>query len=310
MLSKVKSGMDHDALFKELIGTLFLDFIDLFFPNISAQIDRSSEIIRMNQEIFTDITKRKKHIVDLVMRVKVKDQETFFLIHIENQAKRDPDFSWRMFNYYSRLLQEYRLPIYPIAVFSYDQPFDREATKFGVAFPDLNALRFEFKAIQLNHLPWRRFINKDNPVACALMAKMRIAEKDRPRVKLECLRMLAKMQLDPARTTLVGTFIESYLRLSPDETARFSRDFARLEESEKEATMELMTSWERKGLEQGLAAGTERIVLRLLRHRFGELPSPVLSQIDRLNVDQLGDLSEALLDFNSASDLDQWLAAH
>jgi len=37
--------MDHDALFKELISTLFLDFIDLFFPEIASHIDRDFEIV-------------------------------------------------------------------------------------------------------------------------------------------------------------------------------------------------------------------------------------------------------------------------
>ena len=36
---------------------------------------------------------------------------------------------------------------------------------------------------------------------------------DRPRVKLAYLRMLAKLQLDPARRELISGFVDSYLRL-------------------------------------------------------------------------------------------------
>jgi len=306
--------MDHDALFKELISTLFLDFIDLFFPEISSHIDRDFKIVRLNPEIITDITNRSKHIVDLVHRVKVLGEDAFFAIHIENQASRKADFSRRMFNYFSRLIQEYDLPVYPIVIFSYDQPYNKDSNLYRIDFPGLNALRFEYKVVQLNRLSWRNFVNKENPVACALMAKMRIAERDRPRVKLECLRMLAKLQLDPARSTLIGTFVESYLQLSSAETTRFEREFAKLDESEKERAMELMTSWERKGREEGLSQGLhdgkQQLIMRQINRRLGSTSPSLISRVNQLTAAQLDDLGEALLGFNNTADLDRWLSAH
>ena len=32
-------AMDHDRLFKELIGTFFLDFLRLFVPDLAAEIE-------------------------------------------------------------------------------------------------------------------------------------------------------------------------------------------------------------------------------------------------------------------------------
>ena len=46
------------------------------------------------------------------------------------------------------------------------------------------------------------------------MAKMKIAPKDRPKVRLECLRLLATLKLDPARSQLIGGFIAAYLKLN------------------------------------------------------------------------------------------------
>jgi hypothetical protein len=34
--------IDHDRLFKELISTFFLEFVDLFLPQIAVDIDRDS----------------------------------------------------------------------------------------------------------------------------------------------------------------------------------------------------------------------------------------------------------------------------
>jgi hypothetical protein len=42
------------------------------------------------------------------------------------------------------------------------------------------------------------------------MAKMNIADKDRPHVKLECLRLLTTLRLDPARMQLVSGFVDTY----------------------------------------------------------------------------------------------------
>jgi hypothetical protein len=50
------------------------------------------------------------------------------------------------------------------------------------------------------------------------MAKMKIAKKDRPKVKVECLRLLANLQLDPARNFLISGFVDVYLRLNQYES--------------------------------------------------------------------------------------------
>jgi len=79
----------------------------------------------------------------------------------------------------------YDLPIYPVVIFSFDEPKRAEPKIHRVTFPDLNVLEFQFAAIQLNRLSWRDFITQPNPVAAALMAKMNIAPSERPQVKAE-----------------------------------------------------------------------------------------------------------------------------
>jgi hypothetical protein len=52
------------------------------------------------------------------------------------------------------------------------------------------------------------------------MTKMRIARIDRPRVKLEILRMIATLKLDKARAALIGMFMESCLKLTKADRGR------------------------------------------------------------------------------------------
>ena len=74
--------------------------------------------------------------------------------------------------------------------------------------------------------------------------------------------------------------------------------------------MEIVTSWMRRGLEQGRQEGLahERVlVLRQLRKRLGDLDPAVKEQIETLSADRLDQLGEALLDFNTRDDLNIWL---
>ena len=78
--------------------------------------------------------------------------------------------------------------------------------------------------------------------------------------------------------------------------------------------MELMTSWERKGRQEGREEGWQEgqlaLVKRQLKRRIRALTPPVMKQVNSLRKEDLARLAEALLDFSSAADLQQWLALH
>ena len=312
--------MDHDRLFKELLSTFFAEFLDLFLPDVAAALDREAAIVPMDKEVFTDVTLGEKHEVDVLMRARLRGEEAFFLIHVENQATAQADFPKRMFRYFARLTEKYDLPVYPVVLFSYDAPRRPEPHLFQVTFPGKTVLKFEYAVIQLNRLPWRRFVRQENPVASALMAKMRMRVSDRPKVKAQCLRLLASLKLDPARATLIGVFIESYLSLTAQEMRQYEREIAGFPPAERNETMELMTSWQREGMMQGRTEGRnegrnegriqgkETLVVRLLRRRLGSVPAEVTARLSSLSAEQLDDLGEALLDFGTLADLEQWIA--
>ena len=166
-------------------------------------------------------------------------------------------------------------------------------------------LDFSFTVIQLNRLNWRDFVRSQNPVASALMAKMSIAPEDRPRVKLECLRLLATLRLDHAKMQLIAGFVDTYLRLNPDEEKTFRSEVEVMGSDRKETVMQLTTSWERNGIH----IGKTELVVRQLRRRFGELPQVLVERIDALADERLGEMAEALLDFTSLADASAWLDA-
>ena len=201
------------------------------------------------------------------------------------------------------LLEEYDLPIYPIVIFSYDKPKRAEPTRYKAAFPGKTVLQFDYKVIQLNRIPWRQFVNRPNPAATALMTKMKMSAADRPKVRLECLRLLTTLKLDPAKSKLIGGFIDIYLKLTATEMKKYEREFAALAPEEKEATMVMVTSWERTGM----LKGKQELVSRQVRRRFGSVSSQTTERLDQLSAEQLDSLGEALFDFTSVSEMEAWL---
>lgn len=84
---------------------------------------------------------------------------------------------------------------------------------------------------------------------------MQFAPKDRPDVKLECLRMIATLKLDRARSRLISGFVDSYIRLTAAEQQRFDTKFGKLGIRQREEIMEIVTSWMEDGIKQGLLRG-------------------------------------------------------
>ncbi len=231
-------------------------------------------------------------------------------LHIEAQATSRSRFNRRMFHYFAVLDRHHLKDIYPIAIFSFDEPYRAEQNTYKVEFPNLKVLEFRFHAIQLNRLNWRDYINRPNPVAAALMAKMKIAKKDRAKVKAECLRMLVTLQLNPAKMRLVSKFVDTYLRLNQQEEGAFQTEIDKLGVGQKEAIMETLTSWEERGMEKGMEKGQRSLILELLTEQVGLLPESVETQVNALDLEQLKLLGRALLRFSNLQDLTDWLAAN
>jgi predicted transposase YdaD len=87
------------------------------------------------------------------------------------------------------------------------------------------------------------------------------------------------------------------------------------EEQELMATLsQAYLEWEQKTLQRGRQEGRQEgevsLVLRLLSHKLGDLPSPVVTSVESLALSKLEGLGEALLGFDSLADLNNWLDAN
>jgi hypothetical protein len=320
---------DHDELFKELLTEFFFEFMDLFFPNIASQLDRTF-VEQLDKEVSSVSGSGRKQRADLVRKVWNKTSKGFIVIHIEIQSTAQLKFQERMYRYYYAIEEKYRLPVLPIAILTFQNPKQEQASSFHGFCAGKRIVDFEFCLIQLNQYNWRSFIAKDTPAASALMACMLYDNQERPEVKLECLRQLVRCKLEKERELIIQKFIDAYLQLNNDEKAIFNRKLADTNALEDQKIMGYITSWQKEGMEigraEGLAEGltkglvegrsegrTEascKIVLKVLTRLHGTLPADLSDEIKSLSEEKLNRLSDDFFDLKTIQDLITWLQTH
>lgn len=305
------SPIDHDGLFKELIRVFTFEFLELFVPELSIDIDRTSFEF-LDKELLQVLDQGDRKEVDLLVKTRFKGEPVFFLIHFEVQSSHQNWSPRRMFQYASRLYERFSLPIYPIALLTWDSPQKAASSAFSFGFPHLKVLEFNFHTIQLNRLPWRAFMRIENPVATALMAKMDIPKSDRPKVKLEYLRMITTLKIDVTKSALIWQFMETYLRLNAQEEQMAQQLIqTELPPEKQEKVMVITNSYIEKGLLLGEAKGERQAKLsninRLVERKFGESVLALHKEkIEELPITEIDALFDVAIFFDDASELAAW----
>ncbi|MFD1606131.1 Rpn family recombination-promoting nuclease/putative transposase [Oceanobacillus luteolus] len=244
--------MKHDQLYKELINTFFKEFIEAFFPDVYEHLDFQA-IKPISEEVYTDVLQGENRRLDIVVETKLRNTDVVIIVHIKPQSYVQREFHERMFRYFSLLYNKYRKPIVPIAVFSYKENWEKN--RYTMEFPFFHVLTFHYLTLHLRKKNWRDYIRSDNPAAAALLSKMGYNEDEKIEVKKEFLRMITRMELDPARQRLIYGFFETYLKLSKKEEDKLMEEIRNLPEAEK--ILEIPISYEEKGKELGKEIGKE-----------------------------------------------------
>jgi predicted transposase/invertase (TIGR01784 family) len=138
------------------------------------------------------------------------------------------------------------------------------------------------------------------PLGVALMALTTVDEASTPEV--------ARVLLERSRGEVSQEAIRAIIEMI---TTILVYKFTNLNRQEAEAMLGITTLQETRFYQEAKEDGREEegrgLVLRLLNRRFGVLPEPLSSQIANLSLAQIESLAEALLDFQTLSDLEAWL---
>src|SRR5690625_4751199 len=290
------SYIPHDLLFKKLLKTFFEQFIEVFFPNFYRNIDFQS-VKFVSEEIIPDAFKADQRRVDIVVEAKWKSTDSLIIVHVESQSYVQKDFNERMFHYYCIFYNKYRKSILPLALFTYDEPWNVD--RFAIEFDTSKVVQFQYYPIHLKQLNWRDFMRVENPVSAALMSKMGYNEDERVKVTFEFVRMMQTLKIDRGKQEFLFQFFEMYLQLTEEEVEKLMAKIKRDPETFDLSSLPIsfVERGKRIGREEGRIEGRlegrleaqELVAMNMLRDNFSIDQIMKYTSLDKERIRKLRD---------------------
>ena len=155
---------NHDRLFKELITTFFVEFIELFFPEVRGYLEVAS-IEFLDKEVWTDVPAGLLRQPDAIARVQTHEgQSEVLLIHIEVQTKRQKNFGDRMVEYFMLLRLRFQLPVFPVVIYLQRGSGGLGVENYQESVLGVPVLSFFYQRIGVPDLPASDYLKSDNPL--------------------------------------------------------------------------------------------------------------------------------------------------
>ena len=317
------ASSSHDRLFKEFFHRFLPQFLRLFFPREARRL-KLDEVRFLDKELIINLPDQTLRITDVVAEVEaLSGEKETILIHIEIEANPQQSFPRRMFEYYALLRVLRQHPVFPIALVLRRGAGGVQWREYTEMVLERKLLTFRYGQVGIRDLEGEEYMTYKEPVANALAALMDVEDERRPLLKLSALNDVMASELTEGDKLFLLKLIDYYLptAVMVDASGTVMEELEDVE----------LTKWERleleamqRGIEEGLATGRAEgreegreegheegelsgkrdLLLRLLAHRFGEIPAQVFQRIAQVQDHHIFDaLVEQALTVESAGDL-------
>jgi hypothetical protein len=213
------------------------------------------------EELPDDIQHTKERKPDVLKKITESSGSTFVL-HIEFQAKNEPEMAFRMADYFIMLLRKYKLPVRQYVIYiGSDPPTMPDCIQSG-------PMKFAYQLITISGIDYRILLQSDHPEEKILAILANFGE-DNPQLAISTI---AKQVIDTSAGDFAGQRhlnqlrILSKLRNFDPKALRMLYDLQDLLSDERDI---LYRIGEVKGMEKGEAKATkkaqEKFVKKLLR---------------------------------------------
>jgi hypothetical protein len=306
---------NYDQSWKEALNEYFESFLAFFFPVAHQAIDWTKTPESLDKELqeITASGETKNRITDKLYKVWLLDQtQVWILIHIEIQSQYDVNFEERMYIYNYRAFDLYHQFVVSVAILGDTSPswrpnsYDRAMLdcELSLKFPIAKILDYESK--------WHELEKSDNPFATIVMAHLKTKATtsnltEREQWKWILIRGLYDRGFTKEKVIKLFKIIDTMMTLPKQLQAGLVTKIKHFEEERK---MPLISPTEQLAIERGIEQGRQReqqLIIRQINRRVGEIELSLIDSIRALTIEKLELLGEALLDFSSVTDLEQWL---
>ena len=307
---------DHDQRIKALLREFIDQFMQLFFPKWADLFDWST-IEWLDKELFSDPPVGERRYVDLLAKLKIREavdadqarlesDEWLALIHVEvESADAVAPFPKRMFQYFPLLASAYQLPILPIAVYMRVGKDGIGTDVYTQSFWDFKIVEFNYHYIGLPALKARDYLDREQVLAAALAALMKVSPEDRLRVRADALKRIVESDESKQAKYLLAECVHAYMKLDASEEQEFDK-MVRNNPEYKDIPM-IKMAWYKEGEEAGLKEGERRALTRILRKRFGEVPPALEARLGSMSDEDLDQLLDDAIDASRLEDLRRWI---
>ena len=285
-----------DELWKKVIERLFPQFLCLFLPELGEMVDFSRDYSFLDKELqkISPPLGKGKRFVDKLAKVYLKNgEEKWILFHIEVQGQARVDFNERMFIYFYRIFDKYRVKIVSLAVITYPS---KGVFEYKYEFLNTRVL-YKYNVSKIEEMREEKLLASKNPFAlvCLAVKYSNAARKDkglRFNFKRKLIRLMYERGKSREEILALFEFIDGALEL--DDKALDIKIGEEIEQIEEENTMPYVTSIERLGMEKGMEKGREEGMekgeligdIRLTQLMKG-LPISEKKELEKLSIDEL-----------------------
>ena len=249
---------DFDNPWKIAIGEHFPAFLAYFLPRVGASIDWSAGYRLLDKELLSVIGSEGKRHADMLIEVRRKSDGEKILIHIEVQAQRDANFSYRVFVYQYRIRSKYRQEVVSLAVLadksSTWRPNHYKRREWGrrnfLGFPVVKLLDWQGRTFQDPANPWPWLVR-----ATLQAHRAGPSSRTRLRAKVELATELYFHDFALDRFIDIYEMIVGVLVLVPALEYDFIKAIKKFEEDNQ---MPRLNSFQKMGIEMGMEQGLEQ----------------------------------------------------
>ena len=319
----------HDTFFKATFGRpeVAADLLAHYLPpDVAAALDLST--LEPMKDSFVD-PELQEHFSDLLYRVGLKDGgAAYACLLFEHKSTPEAMVAFQLLRYkvqtWERLIAQGAKklpPIIPIVIYHGRRRW-RIARNFGalIEWEGAEALRkyvdeFEYHLLDFSASGKTRIVGAAFAQAGLLVLRHAFTGE-----LIERLPEIVRLLLTRERGAL--EYLATIIRYVAEVVRPLTRnEFEVLKKEIPKQEGELMETWAsaltKEGMQKGLRQGREEgrqeagmeLILRLLQRRIGTVDERKQARLRKLSFEQLVELGEALLDFNSPRDLAAWLRA-
>ena len=302
-----------DTLMKGAIEEHFENMLRFFYPDADLIFDMIKGFTWMNKELSEIqpilINKGGSRHADVLVKVYLLNGSTeLLMLHMEVQKTFETNFSHRVFVYWYRLFDKYRVPIVSLVLFTgpknQQQPNNFSSSALGTE------LTFKYKTYQVFDHTEEELIAMNNPFALVIVAVQQEAlyKKGKPEnrlynVRIKILRALAASQMGYEQKKSFLFFMDQLIPLADKElNTKFEKEIVTLIGGEYKdmgimdavRTVLLEEGEERgikKGIEQGLELGRHEEALEIAREmKKDQFPIEQIKKLTKLSINEIKSL--------------------